>query len=110
MRYTSHSVAVCSVTVADRVHGPRFGAIREELMPVALLPLQPVVDRALDAIDAGRVRRYLGGAPAMPASCSKLQCVSAAMWPDGPRVGGQRGSIDVEPVDDTTSTGSLVDQ
>ena len=29
----------------DRVDGPRFGAIREELMLVALLPLQPVVDR-----------------------------------------------------------------
>jgi Na+/H+ antiporter 1 len=30
-------------------------------------------------------RRYFGGAPAMPASCSKLQCVSAATSPDGPR-------------------------
>ena len=30
----------------DGVDCPRFGAIGEELMPVALLPLQPVVDRA----------------------------------------------------------------
>jgi hypothetical protein len=30
----------------DGVDCPRFGAIDEELMPVALLPLQPVVDRA----------------------------------------------------------------
>ena len=30
---------------------------------------------ASDAIGAGRVRRYFGGPPATPASCSKLQCV-----------------------------------
>ena len=34
---------------------------------------------ALDAIDAGNVLRYFGGAPAIPASCSKLQCVSTAV-------------------------------
>jgi hypothetical protein len=34
---------------------------------------------ALDAIDAGNVRRYFGGAPAIAASCSKLQCVSGAV-------------------------------
>ena len=37
---------------------------------------------ALDAIGAGSVRRYFGGAPAMVASCSKLQWVSAAERPD----------------------------
>jgi hypothetical protein len=30
---------------------------------------------ALDAIGAGSVRRYFGGAPAIVASCSKLQWV-----------------------------------
>ena len=38
----------------DGMDCPRFGAIHEELMPVALLPLQPVVDRA------GRNRRGQG--------------------------------------------------
>jgi hypothetical protein len=34
---------------------------------------------AVDAIGAGSVRRYFGGAPAIAASCSKLQCVSGAV-------------------------------
>jgi hypothetical protein len=33
------------------------------------------------AIGAGSQRRYFGGAPAIVASCSKLQCVSAAVRP-----------------------------
>jgi hypothetical protein len=33
---------------------------------------------ASDAMAAGSVRRYFGGAAAIPASCSKLQFVSAA--------------------------------
>ena len=40
---------------------------------------------AAEAIDAGSVRRYFGGAPAMAASCSKDQCVKAAVWPEGSR-------------------------
>ena len=40
---------------------------------------------AAEAIGAGKERRYFGGAPAMVASCSKLQCVKAAGRPDGSR-------------------------
>ena len=45
-----------------------------EIQSVRLLTLQ-----AAEAIDAGSERRYFGGAPAMVASCSKLQCVSGAV-------------------------------
>jgi hypothetical protein len=40
---------------------------------------------AAEAIGAGNVRRYFGGAPAIVASCSKLQCVSAAGRPETSR-------------------------
>ena len=65
----------------DRVDGPRFVAVDEELVLLATLTAQPVVDR-IEAIAAGSVRRYFGGAAAMPASCSKLQFVRAAWRPD----------------------------
>ena len=38
-------VDACVPRRGDRVHGPRFGAVREELVLLATLPPQPVVDR-----------------------------------------------------------------
>ena len=65
----------------DGVDGPRFVAVDEELLLLATLTAQPVVDRV--GRDLGGQRpEVFGGAAAMPASCSKLQFVRAAWRPD----------------------------
>jgi hypothetical protein len=64
---------LCEV-IARTVHGSaRVG--QQELL-VATLPAQPVIDR-VGRDRGGQRAEVFGGAAAMPASCSKLQCVSA---------------------------------